>query len=163
MTDPVTGKKLIFKETNYQNETFQDGLRQEYDFNLNGGTEKSTYYISLGHLNQTGIVSGTDYKNYNFLLNGTYKLSDKWELNANINYLLRQSKGIGNIQNVLSRSVTMPFTYRLNYENGLPAPGEGVTSFRNRNHEIYYRDQYSDGKVYRSSFNLGPIGKLLRV
>ncbi|MES2653798.1 MAG: SusC/RagA family TonB-linked outer membrane protein [Bacteroidota bacterium] len=160
MTDPVTGKKLIFKETNYQNETFQDGLRQEYDFNVNGGTEKSTYYISLGHLNQTGIVSGTDYKNYNFLLNGTYKLSDKWELNANINYLLRQSKGIGNTQNVLSRSVTMPFTYRLNYENGLPAPGEGVTSFRNRNHEIYYRDQYSDGKVYRSTFNLGANWKI---
>ena len=160
MTDPVTGKKLIFKETNYQNETFQDGLRQEYDFNLNGGTEKSTYYISLGHLNQTGIVSGTDYKNYNFLLNGTYKLSDKWELNANINYLLRQSKGIGNIQNVLSRSVTMPFTYRSTYENGLPAPGEGVNSFRNRNHEIYYRDQYSDNKVYRSTFNLGANWKI---
>ena len=160
MTDPVTGKKLIFKETNYQNETFQDGLRQEYDFNLNGGTDKSTYYISLGHLNQTGIVSGTDYKNYNFLLNGTYKLSEKWELNANINYLLRQSKGIGNIQNVLSRSVTMPYTYRLTYENGLPAPGEGVTSFRNRNHEIYYRDQYSDSKVYRSTFNLGANWKI---
>lgn len=160
MTDPVTGKKLIFKETNYQNETFQDGLRQEYDVNLNGGTEKSTYYISLGHLNQTGIVSGTDYKNYNFLLNGTYKLSDSWDLNANVNYLLRQSKGIGNIQNVLSRSVTMPFTYRLNYENGLPAPGEGVTSFRNRNHEIYYRDQYSDNKVYRSTFNLGATWKI---
>ncbi len=155
MTDPVTGKKLIFKETNYQDVTFQDGLRQEYDFSINGGTEKSTYFASLGHLNQQGIVSGTDYKNYNFLLNGTYKLSEKWELNSNISYLLRQSSGIGNIQNVLSRSVTMPFTYRLNYENGLPAPGEGVSSFRNRNHEIYYRDQYSDDKVFRTTLNLG--------
>jgi len=161
MVDPVTGKNLIFKETNYQNETFQNGLRNEYDVNINGGTEKSTYYISLGHLNQTGIVAGTDYKNYNFLLNGTYKLSDTWELNTSINYLLRQSNGIGNIQNVLSRSVTMPFTYRSTYENGLPAPGEGVTSFRNRNHEIYYRDQYSDNKVYRSTFNLGATWKII--
>jgi len=40
MTDPVTNKKLIFKETNYQNETFQDGIRNEYDFNVSGGTEK---------------------------------------------------------------------------------------------------------------------------
>lgn len=161
MTDPVTGKKLIFKETNYQNETFQDGIRNEYDFNVSGGTEKSTYYVSLGHLKQTGIVAGTDYKNYNFLLNATYKLSDQWELNTNINYLLRQSNGIGNIQNVLSRSVTMPFTYRSTYENGLPAPGEGVTSFRNRNHEIYYRDQYNDNKVYRSTFNLGATWKII--
>lgn len=161
MTDPVTGNALIFKETNYQDVTFQDGLRQEYDFNISGGTEKSTYYTSLGHLNQRGIVSGSDYKNYNFLLNGTYKLSDKWEINTNVSYVLRQSNGIGNMQNVLSRSVTMPFTYRLNYENGLPAPGEGVSSFRNRNHEIYYRDQYSDSKVYRTNLNLGATWKII--
>ncbi|WP_113653588.1 SusC/RagA family TonB-linked outer membrane protein [Pedobacter namyangjuensis] len=160
MFDPVTNRNLIFKETNYQNETFQNALRNEYDVNINGGTEKSTYYISLGHLNQQGIVAGTDYKNYSFLINGTYKLSDSWELNTNINYVLRQSNGIGNIQNVLSRSVTMPFTYRSTYENGLPAPGEGVTSFRNRQHEIYYRDQYSDNKVYRSTFNLGATWKM---
>mgnify|MGYP003575035421 CR=1 FL=1 len=160
MVDPVTNRNLIFKETNYQNETFQNALRNEYDVNINGGTEKSTYYISLGHLNQQGIVAGTDYKNYSFLINGTYKLSDSWELNTNINYVLRQSNGIGNIQNVLSRSVTMPFTYRSTYENGLPAPGEGVTSFRNRQHEIYYRDQYSDNKVYRSTFNLGATWKM---
>lgn len=161
MTDPVTGEKLIFKETDYQNVTFQNGLRQEYDFNISGGTEKSTYYAGLGHLSQKGIVSGTDYKNYNFLLNGTYKLSDKWELNTNISYILRQSNGIGNVQNVLSRSVTMPFTYRLNYENGLPAPGEGVTSFRNRNHEIYYRDKYGDNKVYRTNLNMGATWKII--
>ncbi|WP_129714722.1 SusC/RagA family TonB-linked outer membrane protein [Pedobacter sp. SYP-B3415] len=161
MTDPVTGKKLIFKETNYQDVSFQDAMRSEYDFNIGGGTEKATYYASLGHLNQNGIVAGTDYKNYNFLLNATYKLSDSWDINANVNYLLRQSNGIGNVQNVLSRSVTMPFTYRETFENGLPAPGEGVTSFRNRNHEVYYRDQYSDNKVYRTNLSLGATWKII--
>ncbi|PST83573.1 SusC/RagA family TonB-linked outer membrane protein [Pedobacter yulinensis] len=161
MTDPVTGKKMIFKETNYQDVTFQDAMRNEYDFNISGGTEKATYYASLGHLDQSGIVAGTDYKNYNFLLNATYKLSDSWDLNANVSYLLRQSKGIGNVQNVLSRSVTMPFTYRETYENGLPAPGEGVTSFRNRNHEIYYRDQYSDNKVYRTNLSMGATWNII--
>ncbi len=161
MTDPVTGSKLIFKETNYQDVTFRDATRQEYDLNISGGSDRSTYYVSLGHLNQDGIVSGTDYKNYSVLMNATYKLSDKWELNSNISYVLRQSKGIGNIQNVLSRSVTMPFTYRLNYENGLPAPGEGVGSFRNRNHEVYYRDQYSENNVYRTNLNLGATWNIM--
>jgi TonB-linked SusC/RagA family outer membrane protein len=161
MTDPVTGRKLIFKETNYQNVTFQNALRQEYDVNVSGGTDRSTYYLSLGHLNQKGIVAGTDYKNYTFLLNGTYKLSDKIELNTNVNYLLREGRGIDNIQNVLSRSVTMPFTYRHTYENGLPAPGEGVTSFRNRNHEIYYRDQYDDSRVFRTTLNLGATWNII--
>ncbi len=161
MTDPVTGKKLIFKDTDYQDVTFQDASRKEYNFNIGGGTDKSTYYIGLGHMDQTGIAAGTFYKNYNFLANGTYKLSDKWELNTSINYTMRKENHIGNFQNVLSRSITMPSTYRLTYENGLPAPGEGVSSFRNRNHEIYYRDQYNDYNTYITTLSAGATWKII--
>ncbi|MGN6415954.1 MAG: SusC/RagA family TonB-linked outer membrane protein [Pseudobacter sp.] len=161
MTDPVTGKKLIFKETNYQDVTFQNTYRREYDFNVGGGTDKATYYLGLGHLDQKGIVLGTWYKNYSALFNGTYKLSEAVSLNANFSYQLRQSNGVGNYQNVLSRSVTMPFTYRLNYEDGKPAPGEGVASFRNRNHEVYYRDQYNRNQVNRATYNLGATWNII--
>lgn len=161
MTDPVTGKKLIFKETDYQDVTFQTAYRQEYDFNISGGTEKASYYASMGHLNQDGIVAGTWYKNYSFQLNTTYQLNEKWQFNANASYQYRNFNSIGNYQNVLSRSVTMPFTYRLTYEDGKPAPGEGVGSFRNRNHEIYYRDKYNDNKVFRTTFNVGATWDIL--
>src|SRR5690606_31254826 len=36
-----------------------------------------------------------------------------------------------------------------------PAPGEGITSFRNRNHEVYYKEKYNDVKVYRTTLRLG--------
>ncbi|MGV3502812.1 MAG: SusC/RagA family TonB-linked outer membrane protein [Adhaeribacter sp.] len=161
MTDPVTGKKLLFKQTDYQDVTFQKASRQEYDFDISGGTEKATYYIGLGHLNQTGLVAGTFSKNYSALFNGTYKLSDQWTVNSSISYQLRQYASPNNNQNVLSRSVTMPFTYRLNYEDGKPAPGEGVASFRNRNHEVYYRERYEDNRVYRATMNLGATWAIL--
>lgn len=155
MEDPVTGKKLIFKETNYQDVTFRDANKTEYDLNVSGGTDKITYYVGLGSLNQEGIVLGTGYKQYSALLNTTYKLSNSLSLNTNVNYQYRSSSGAWNYQNVLSRSVTMPFTYRLNYEDGKPAPGEGVSSFRNRNHEVYYKENYNDINVYRTTINLG--------
>jgi TonB-linked SusC/RagA family outer membrane protein len=155
MDDPVTGKKLIFKNTNYQDVTFQDASRQEYDLNVSGGTDRATYYVSLGHLNQDGIVSGTFYKNYSGLFNGNFKLSDKWSVNTNISYQVRNSTGPNNINNVLSRSVTMPPTYRMYYEDGTPAPGEGIASFRSRHHEVFYKEKYTDVSVYRSTFNLG--------
>jgi len=161
MVDPVTGRKLIFQETNYQDVTFQKAFRQEYDFDISGGTEKANYFIGLGHLNQQGLVLGTYYKNYSALFNANYKLSDKFSVNTSINYQLRQSSAPGNYQNILSRSVTMPFTYRLNYEDGKPAPGEGVGSFRNRNHEVYYREKYDDNRVYRSTINLGATWDIL--
>ncbi len=162
MTDPVTGKKLIFKETNYQDVTFQDANKMEYDISLSGGTNVFNYYLGVGSLNQEGIVLGTDYKQNTVLLNTTYKLSDNISVITGMNYQVRQSSGAWNYQNVLSRSVTMPFSYRYTYENGLPAPGEGVASFRNRNHEVYYKESYNDIKVYRTTLNAGIEWKLLK-
>lgn len=161
MVDPVTGRKLIFQETDYQEVTFQKAYRQEYDFDISGGTDKATYYIGLGHLNQQGLVLGTYYKNYSALFNGNYKLSDKLSVNTNLSYQLRNSAAPYHNQNVLSRSVTMPFTYRLHYEDGTPAPGEGVASFRNRNHEVFYKEKYEDNRVYRSTVNLGATWDIL--
>lgn len=155
MIDPVTGKRLIFKETDYQDVTFQKATKHDVDVNVSGGTDKMTYYAGFGYLDQEGIVLGTYTKNLSFLLNTTYKVSDKFMIEASANYQGRDYNAVGNYQNVLSRSVTMPFTYRLTYEDGLPAPGEGVNSFRNRNHEWYYRDQYKEAKRYNSTYRGG--------
>ncbi|GAA0560650.1 SusC/RagA family TonB-linked outer membrane protein [Chitinophaga japonensis] len=161
MTDPVTGRELIFKETDYQDVTFQTAYKQEYDVNVSGGTDKATYYLGLGYLNQDGIVLGTFYKHYSGLFNGTYKVSDKLSFNTNLSYQVRRNSDAFNYQNVLSRSVSMPFTYRLNYEDGKPAPGEGITSFRNRNYEVYYKEKYNDVKMYRTTLRLGADWDLL--
>jgi TonB-linked SusC/RagA family outer membrane protein len=155
MTDPVTNKKLIFKETNYQDVFFQNALKMQYDFNMSGGNDKATYYFGAGYSDQKGIVLGTGYKNYNALFNGTYKMSEKWSLNANVAYSISDNDSPTSYFNSLSRSVLMPFTYRLNYESGLPAPGEGIASFRNRNHEVYYKEKNNDIKVHRVTLGLG--------
>ena len=34
-------------------------------------------------------------------------------------------------------------------------PREGVASFRNRNHEVYYRDKYNDNRQYRTTLRSG--------
>lgn len=161
MIDPVTGKRLIFLDTNYQDVTFQSAVKHDMDIDVSGGTERMTYYAGIGYLDQGGLVLGTYTRNLSFLLNTTYKLSDKFLIDASASYQDRDYNSVGNYQNVLSRSVTMPFTYRLNYENGLPAPGEGVSSFRNRNHEWHYRDQYKQAKRYNSTYKGGLIWYIL--
>lgn len=161
MDDPVTGKKLIFKDTDFQDVTYRTAYRKEYDLSIGGGNDRATYYFGLGHLDQEGIVYGSFYKNYSALFNGTYKLSDKWSVNANFSYQLRDANAPGNYNNVLSRSVTTPPTYRLYYEDGKPAPGEGISSFRSRLHEVYYKEQYTDVKVFRYTANLGATWDVL--
>lgn len=161
MIDPVTNRELIFKETNFQDVTFQTGVKQEYDFNINGGTDKINYYLGMGYLNQDGIVYGTWYKNYNVNFKGTYKLNDRVSFNTNLSYIWRNGDVASNYNNVLSRSVTMPFTERLYYEDGKPAPGEISSSFRSRLHEVYYKEQYSDNNVYRTNIQVGSEIKVI--
>src|SRR5699024_9453479 len=155
MEDPATGKMLIFQDNDYQGATFQTGGKQELDFDISGGTERARYYFGLGYLNEEGIVRGTDYRNYSALFNGDFKLSDKWSVNTKLTYQQRKSNAPNNYEWVLSRSVLMPPTYRQYYEDGLPAPGEGISSFRNRLHEIYYKTKYNDVNVYRTNIQIG--------
>lgn len=155
MADPVTGKQLLFKDTDFQDVTFSTGYKRQYHVNVSGGTDKATYYLGLGHLNQDGIVLGSRYKNYNGLFNGNWQVSNRFSLSANVAYQVRVSNAPGNYTNVLSRSVTTPPTYRLYYEDGTPAPGEGIPSFRSRLHELYYKEKYTDVKVYRTTLQVG--------
>jgi TonB-linked SusC/RagA family outer membrane protein len=63
---------------------------QHHNLTLNGGNESVKYFISLGYLDQQGIVKGVDYTRYNFRSN----------LDANINKQLSVSLNLGgNISN----------------------------------------------------------------
>lgn len=128
---------------------------------ISGGTEAINYYVGLRYLNQDGILRGTNYKNYSVLFNGNYKLSEAWSLSTKASLQVRDAVGGGNTVNTISRSILTPPTYRLYYEDGTPAPGEGISSFRSRLHEIYYKTNYDDTNVYRTTFQLGAIWNIL--
>ncbi|MCS2822909.1 SusC/RagA family TonB-linked outer membrane protein [Bacteroides ovatus] len=161
MADPVTGKQLIFQDNDFQKATFTTGQKHEVDLSISGGTEAINYYVGLRYLNQDGILRGTNYKNYSVLFNGNYKLSEAWSLSTKASLQVRDAVGGGNTVNTISRSILTPPTYRLYYEDGTPAPGEGISSFRSRLHEIYYKTNYDDTSVYRTTFQLGAIWNIL--
>jgi TonB-linked SusC/RagA family outer membrane protein len=161
MEDPVTGRQLIFQDNDFQAATFGTGYKNEYDLNVSGGTDVANYYVGLRYMDQDGILKGTNYKNYSLLFNGDYKLSDTWRINTKASFQVRDVKGGGNTVNTISRSILTPPTYRQYYEDGTPAPGEGIASFRNRIHELYYKSQYDDVKVYRTTFQIGATWDIL--
>lgn len=155
MADPVTGRQLIFQDNDFQDATFHTGYKHEVDLNVSGGTDAVHYYVGLRYLNQDGTLRGTSYKNYSILFNGDYKLSEKWKMFTKASLTVRDMKGASNTNNAISRNIRMPPTYRLYYEDGTPAPGEGISSFTNRLYEIYYKTNYSNQVVYRTNFQVG--------
>jgi TonB-linked SusC/RagA family outer membrane protein len=82
---------------NWQKEVFKDAPVQIYSLNAKGGSDKMTYLLSAGYLNQSGIVGGADKSNFtrgNFTANLSFDLSSKLKFIVNASALTLSSKGI---------------------------------------------------------------------
>jgi len=95
------------KGTDWQEETFyKNAPIQNHQVNVSGGTEKASYFLSLGYYDQAGIVGGNyDKSNYNrwsVRTNGTYNVfEDKSrsflnnvKVGMNVGYSRSKSTGI---------------------------------------------------------------------
>lgn len=87
-------------DTNWMDAMFKDNAPQEsYTVGVTGGTEVSTYVVSLGYYNQEGIVGGKDasnYERYNFRVNLEQKLYGNFlKIGENISMAYVKSRGIG--------------------------------------------------------------------
>jgi TonB-linked SusC/RagA family outer membrane protein len=59
-----------YPNTNFLKETFsRNGIQTSHDVSINGGQKSNQYFLSVGYLNDKGIVENNDYKRYNFRLN----------------------------------------------------------------------------------------------
>jgi TonB-dependent starch-binding outer membrane protein SusC len=68
--------------TNWQDAVFQTAPVQNYNLNVSGGSEKSTYSIGGSYLDQKGIVGGdkASYRRYNARINFTTDIAPKLTL-----------------------------------------------------------------------------------
>lgn len=79
--------------TDWQNEIYNNGLIQNHQLSISGGSEKTRYFVSGGLMDQKGIVINTGYKRYtlraNLDLNPT-----KW---LNVGVYTNLMKDVGNV------------------------------------------------------------------
>ena len=62
---------------------------QNYELALSGANKKTSYDLSVGYLNEKGILLNDELKRYNFRVNLNHKISDKLSTGANIQYTFR--------------------------------------------------------------------------
>jgi TonB-linked SusC/RagA family outer membrane protein len=87
--------------------TFQNSL------SLNGGNDRSTYYLSFTDLAQTGVIPTTDYHRNNFTINGSTKLNNKLSSSASINYVrvIANLPQTGQANQAITQILNMPRDY----------------------------------------------------
>ena len=148
MTDPLNPtRKLVFQDNDLSSTIYQKSYTQDYGLSIDGGTDKSTYYLGLGYLDDKGLITLSGFKRYSAAFNGSYNINKDLKISSNIIYAYSNlSKPIADDRDIFSRFAGFPPTGRMFYGNA-----DGTNS--DRPHPGYQlgfgNAQYYMDKLYR--------------
>ncbi|MEO7264014.1 MAG: SusC/RagA family TonB-linked outer membrane protein [Ferruginibacter sp.] len=81
------------------NAFFKTGFTQKHNINVEGGSDVSTYRLSVNYANQEGVVPMTGFEKLSIRLGGTAKVSQKINISTSFNYVNtitdKSTKGAG--------------------------------------------------------------------
>lgn len=164
--------------TDWFNELYRTSFSQQYNIQMNGGTEKVAYYTSFGFADQKGILAMTDdsYRKYNVNINLSSDVTDWMKVSAKVLHTYSKEShptgsgnaGVGGYGGMLKSDLNplMPITHshtgRLVREEGAPAINDVnlgiVTSGGLRYVEEDRTDYYAGQGGYTNPFSVSRLG-----
>ncbi len=74
----------LYPNTNWYEEMLNNTLLTEHNLAVRGGGQKGNFAMSLGYLDNKGIIDNSGYKRYNFRINADTKIKDVLTLGGNV-------------------------------------------------------------------------------
>jgi len=109
--------------TNWQNEIFQSAPIQNYNVSVSNGTEKTSFYSSIGYMSQDGIVKESDFKRFSWRTTLDNQLTKWAKLSSNFSLVSQSRRNVventiynGTIFCALTADPVTPI-YRTNLKN----------------------------------------------
>ena len=101
---------FVFSEADWLGELFGSTWSTEHQLSVSGGTDKSSYRLSLGYNYDGSTLQYGDNNNqrYNFRLNNTFKFTDRLSLESSIAYSRQQQVAPTMISSALTNTMPMP-------------------------------------------------------
>jgi len=122
-----------YPNTNFLKETFsRNGVLTNHDISISGGQKTNQYFLSVGYLNNKGIVKDNDYSRYNMRLNLQTELAKNLTLTTRL---------AGSVEEANEPTTTA---------NRSPAGIEGIVAVADRYPAIYL------GRASNGDFGGGP-------
>ncbi|MGQ7857472.1 SusC/RagA family TonB-linked outer membrane protein [Pedobacter sp. WC2501] len=81
---PLFANTNLGEGTDWYDVILRDALVTNHQISLSGGSEKSTYNLSLGYLDQDGIVKKNNYKRYTARLSNDYQIFEPLKIGYNV-------------------------------------------------------------------------------
>lgn len=128
---------------NWKDEAFENGMRQEYNVNIQGGNTKASHFLSMGYLKDEGIIANSDYSRFSLRANGDYEINKYLSLNGSAAYSRgeQNSQAISNLDNYVNSFMFTQFI----------APIYPVYAYDAQGNRVYNADgstiyDFGDGK-----------------
>lgn len=107
----LTTAPLRYRD-DWAKEAFDDGKRQEYNVTVQGGNDRSTHFVSVGYLEDEGIIKNSDFNRLSFRSNGDFTVNDFIKINGSVAYSRSEqnSQAISSLDNYVN---TFMFTQNI--------------------------------------------------
>lgn len=157
MTDPITGKTIIYNEFTSSDVSVRDmSLTQDYNISASGGNDKGRYYASLGYYDESGFPVISYYKRLSFNVNGSYKITPWLESTSQFNFSRSQNRRVvdyisGDEKNFFGIMFSAPPTMRQYNPDGDPVIC--TTNWENGNWDAAQDSFYRRNTLYRFTMN----------
>lgn len=170
---------LISTNNEWQDMTYRNAIQTGINVGTSGGSEKGTYYLGLGYLNQEGIIVGSNFKRYSVKLSVEQNVTNRLKLGGNMSYNRTDQRTVADnasavFGGVVISALVTPKYIPLYMPVGSPIPGVyGISNlysggnpisdiYNNTNKTIgnnllgnvYSECQLPFGVKYKSQFNI---------
>ena len=107
----LTSANLLYQD-DWAEESLRDGTRQEYNVTVQGSNNKSSHFLSLGYLDDEGIINNSDYNRLSIRANGDYNVNKFINVNGSVSYARgeQNSQAISSLGNYVN---TFMFTQNI--------------------------------------------------
>jgi len=91
--DPAKYPDGLVTKTNWMDEVFRTASLQDYNGAINGGNEKSNFYLSFNYRKAEGIVLNTKTQRYNVRINSEHQINPWLKVGENLSYSSTNGNG----------------------------------------------------------------------
>ncbi len=136
------GETYYMQPDNWTELAYKPAVRQEYNVSVNGGTDRSSFYASVGYLNEDGIIEYSGYQRLSARLRADYQVKKWVKIGANVGFTQSGQKSNPNMSTDWSSTNLMYYTTYIApiypvYVRTVDAQGNPVIRTDEYGHEQY--------------------------
>ncbi|MDR3118902.1 MAG: SusC/RagA family TonB-linked outer membrane protein [Mediterranea sp.] len=107
------GEEYLLTPDDWEDAGTRTGARKEYNLSISGAGDRSSFYASLGYLDNEGITESSDIKRLSARLKADYQAKEWMKVGGNLSYTRFEQNSLGNNGTSTSTGNVWAFTSQM--------------------------------------------------